>query len=148
MEVESGGQLPFLDVLIHRETDGSISTSVYKKASHTDCYLDFRSHHPISHKRSVVSTLLSRVGTHSSTPDLERAENERMVLALSCNGYPAPLISQQALCLSRGSVQCDGEDWLSTTVIPYVQGVSEAVRRILTPLSLLQTASNAQTVAI
>ena len=36
VERESGGQLPFLDVLLTREEDGTISTSEYRKATHTD----------------------------------------------------------------------------------------------------------------
>ena len=36
IERESNGQLPFLDILLNREEDGSISTSVYRKATHTD----------------------------------------------------------------------------------------------------------------
>ena len=55
VEVESNSQLPFLDVLLRCTADGSISTSIYRKGMHTDSgYLDFESHHPISHKRSVI----------------------------------------------------------------------------------------------
>ena len=66
-EMESNGCLPFLDVLMSRQPDGSIRTSVYRKGTHTDHYLDYNSHHPLSHKRSVASTLKNRAHTHSST---------------------------------------------------------------------------------
>ena len=39
VERESGGQLPFLDMLLTREEDGTISTEVYRKPTHTDQYL-------------------------------------------------------------------------------------------------------------
>ena len=58
IERESDGQLPFLDILLNREEDGSISTSVYRKATHTDQYLCFHSHHPAAHKRAVLRTLM------------------------------------------------------------------------------------------
>ena len=48
MEKDSDGQLPFLDILLSQEENGSISTSVTRKATHTDqC---FQSHHPAPHK--------------------------------------------------------------------------------------------------
>ena len=54
VERESGVQLPFLDVLLTREEDGTVSTEVYQKATHTDQCLAFNSHHPAAHKRAVV----------------------------------------------------------------------------------------------
>ena len=60
IERESDGQLPFLDILLNREEDGSIRTSVYHKATHTDQYLCFHSHHPAANKRAVVRTLMCR----------------------------------------------------------------------------------------
>ena len=50
IEKDSDGQLPILDILLSREENGSISTSLNRKATHTDQYLCFQSHHPASHK--------------------------------------------------------------------------------------------------
>ena len=44
IEHEQDGQIPFLDTLVSRN-DGTVTTKVYRKPSHTDRYLDFRSHH-------------------------------------------------------------------------------------------------------
>ena len=44
MEMESEKKLPFLDVLVERSEEG-ISTSVYRKKTHTDRYIHFTSHH-------------------------------------------------------------------------------------------------------
>ena len=59
VEAESEGQLAFLDVLISRNPDGSMDTTVYRKPTHTNKYLDFSSHHPLAHKIAVVRTLYS-----------------------------------------------------------------------------------------
>ena len=67
VERESEGQLPFLDVLLTREDDGGISTSVFRKATHMDQYLAYESHHPTAHKKAVVRTLMCRAETLSSS---------------------------------------------------------------------------------
>ena len=59
-EVEENEKLAFLDTAITHHKDGSLTTSVYRKKTHTDKYPSFESHHPIAHKLSVVNTLFSR----------------------------------------------------------------------------------------
>lgn len=43
IEVEAEGSIAFLDTKTTRQEDGSIAVSVYRKATHTDRYLDFNS---------------------------------------------------------------------------------------------------------
>ena len=47
---ERAGMLPFLDVEVRRQQDGSIKTAVHRKATHIDSYLNFESHHRTQHK--------------------------------------------------------------------------------------------------
>ena len=58
-EVRSDGSMPFLDILITPE-DGSLSTSVFRKPTHIDLYLQWDSHHTISSKYSVAGSLYHR----------------------------------------------------------------------------------------
>ena len=44
VEKEEDMKLPVLD------EDGTLDTSVYRKKTHTDQYLNFRSEHPLHHK--------------------------------------------------------------------------------------------------
>ena len=44
-------------------TDGTLSSQVYRKPTHTDHYLQFGSHHPLIHKLGVIRTLHYRAET-------------------------------------------------------------------------------------
>jgi hypothetical protein len=61
------GRLPFLDVCVQRNDDGTITTSVHRKPTYTNQYLAFNSHHPTAHKVSVVKTLMKRASTLCSS---------------------------------------------------------------------------------
>ena len=63
METENNNQLPFLDTLIQRSKNGKLSSSIFRKPTDTDCYLNFISDHPLQHKRAVFDTLMHRAVT-------------------------------------------------------------------------------------
>ena len=60
---KTDGSMPFVDMLITPTEDGRLNTTVYRKPTHTDMYLRWDSHHPISSKYSVVDTLHHRAKT-------------------------------------------------------------------------------------
>ena len=64
-----------------------IDVSAKKKATHTDKYLHFNSHHPLQQKRSVVRTLLDRAKNIPSTDKDKKSEVQHVVDALKTNGY-------------------------------------------------------------
>ena len=88
VEVESNGKLPFLDVLLEHEEDGSISTTVYRKPTHTDRYLGFTSHHPLAHKIAVVKMLHGRAEAISSSVVHKDSEVMHIRWSLGTNRYP------------------------------------------------------------
>ena len=69
-ETREDGSMPFLDILVTPEDDGSLKTSVFRKATHTDLYLQWDSHHTIPSKYSVAGTPFHRASTVCSTPKL------------------------------------------------------------------------------
>ena len=56
-EMKEDGSMPFLDILITPAEDGSLKTSVFRKQTHTDLYLQWDSHHHIPSKYSVAGSL-------------------------------------------------------------------------------------------
>ena len=97
VEMESDGQLPFLDVLLRHDPDGSISTSVYRKPTHTDRYLDFSSHHPLAHKIAVVRTLHTRAESINSSVLGKDKETKHLRQALTSNGYPKAVMHRHSM---------------------------------------------------
>ena len=74
MEKEANGILPFMDVKFSREEQGTLSRQVYQKPTHTNRYLLFTTHHPVSVKSGVVACLASRAITVSSNNALRAKE--------------------------------------------------------------------------
>ena len=93
-EIEKDHTLPFLDILLRHEQDGSIYTRVYHKPTHTHRYLDFSSHHPTAHKVAVVRTLQCRAMAISSSPNAADQELSNITEVLIANGYPERFISR------------------------------------------------------
>ncbi|GJQ66236.1 hypothetical protein Trydic_g4291 [Trypoxylus dichotomus] len=61
MELEVDNRIPFLDVLVHKQSDGTLRTTVYKKPTHIGQYLHFESNHPHNVKSDVAECLYNRV---------------------------------------------------------------------------------------
>ena len=63
------GSIPFLNTLVTPKSDGSLSTSIYRKPIHTNQYLQWDSHHAIANKHSVINSLLHRAKDICSNQD-------------------------------------------------------------------------------
>ena len=100
---------------------------MYRKPTHTDKYLSFLSHHPTSHKASVVHTLFHRARTIPSTGDERRREELRIKKALYKNGYSQKFIHRFSKQVPTRTLNQPK----ATVVIPYIRGVSESIRQIL-----------------
>ena len=87
-EVRDDGSMSFLDILVTPKEDGSLSTSVFRKPTHTDLYLQWDSQHTISSKYSVAGTLYHRAKTVCSDPQLQKKEEDHLCQALQKCRYP------------------------------------------------------------
>ena len=98
METEKDNKLAFLDTAVLREPDGRLTTSVYRKPTHTDQYLAYDSHHPQSVKRGIVKCLYERAKRLVTKPSVISEEKKichlfwflMVILFLSCRNLPRP----------------------------------------------------------
>ena len=119
--------LPLLDMELCQDSNGTVTTSVYRKTTHINHCLSFASHHSVTHKIVVVSTLLSRANTLSFS-DVQRMEEEKKIVdALKENGYPSSYIRKHS-CQTRHRQEVDVRKPRTTVTLPYINGLFGAVR--------------------
>ncbi|XP_041463894.1 uncharacterized protein LOC121414914 [Lytechinus variegatus] len=92
LETEQGGKLAFLDMLVQRHEGGKLSTSVYRKPTHTDLYIPYDSHHDKSVKKGLVKCLFDRAARIITHPPELPKERAHIRVPLYSNGYPRRFI--------------------------------------------------------
>ena len=135
VEMESEGTLPFLDTKIAHHPDGSLSTTVFRKTTHTDKYLDFKSHHPLAHKMAVAHTLFDRAEKICTDFRDSEKEKEHVTEVLQNNGYPRRLVVKNWRPQPRPQLP-EQDPPTATVTLPYIRHLSETIRRILAPLGV------------
>ena len=78
MEVEKDNTIPFLDMSVSMNSNGLLTTTVYRKPTHTDQYLAYDSHHPQSVKRGIVKCLYDRAKHLTSKPSTISGEKKHL----------------------------------------------------------------------
>ncbi|OXA48236.1 uncharacterized protein LOC110855495 [Folsomia candida] len=91
VEKEENGKIAFLDVMLYEKPDRSLGHHIFRKATHTNKYLNFHSFHPPAHKIGVVDTLLTRAFKLSDKDHLNN-EIEYTIKILTRNDYPESMI--------------------------------------------------------
>ena len=149
MEEESNGELAFLDALL-KQNNGEISVLVYRKPTHTDQYLHYSSHHQTSCKESVVSSLFNRAYSIITNRDDLHKENGRIKQVLKENGYRESIINKIFRRITNNHSLSQSQQLTQATAIqeekirisinlPYVEGTSEKLRRILRSHKIIST---------
>ena len=128
--------MPFLDMMITPKEDGRLSTTVYRKPTHTDLYLKWDSHHPISSKYSVVGTLHHRAKTICSSPHMLKQEDHLSKVLTRCR-YPTWAINRVKMKMrtpaqkkkNNNNANIQQNYQRPYMVVPYYQGLSESLKR-------------------
>ena len=137
------GTIPFLDTIVKPENDGKLSITVYRKPTHMDQYLQWDSHHHLSAKYSIISTLTHRAKTVCSNPDLLQKEMEPLrEVPTNCN-YPTHALDKVEKRLTGSTSEVN--DWANShgttgtqptthevkakghIAIPYIQRLCESI---------------------
>ena len=132
IEEEKEEKIPFLDVLVRRQGN-KLQTSVYRKPTHTDRYIQFSSHHHPRILRGVIQCLRDRalnVCDGKSKP----TELKHLKRVFMANGYPKRL-TEHTLRHHTTRNQPTQQDTTSESnkkllFLPYIRGVSEKIERI------------------
>ncbi len=129
-----------LDIYILSDDKGTIITKVYRKATHTDLYLNWHSHHPVSARMAVVRTLFHRAQTVCSNKELLEEEHQHLKTVLKLNDYPDWAIHKGSKIKQQNN---DGQatvkekkDFKGFIVIPYVKGLSEPYKRVMEKIGI------------
>ena len=106
-----------------------------KKPTYTNQYLQWDSHHAISNKYSVISSLLHRAKDICSSKDLLEEEQTQIQRALSIFKYPAWAINRMKLKTStpkttRNSNKDSKSICKSYITVPCNEGLSESFKNI------------------
>ena len=102
--MEVAGELPFLDVLVKRN-DEEFHTSIFRKPTHTDSYINYWSNHHPATKIATILCLKKRAtknlqttqcqsssqSPHNSTLPLNKGENSNSPKPADCSCLPNPL---------------------------------------------------------
>ena len=135
--------MPFLDTLVTPQADGSLLTTVYRKATHTNQYLQWDSYHAISAKYTVISTLFHRAKEVSSTKQHLEEEHEHLQKVLTTCPYlrwalnRMKKISDPVPPKSNNTKDRNGTDNKSNSnirrnyiTVTYTRGLSESFKNI------------------
>ena len=90
MEIEQAGELPFLDVLVKRN-DEEFHTSIFRKPTHMDIYINYRSNHHPATKIATILCLKKRAENICQGEALVQ-ELKHIEDAFVANNYPRGLV--------------------------------------------------------
>ena len=134
--------MPFLDTLVTPQAGGSMLTTVKRKPTYTNQYLQWDSHHAISAKYSVISTLFHRAKEVCSTKQHLEEEHEHLQKALTSCKYPSWVLNRikkkinaPALSKSNKNKNKNGPDKSKSTIrrnyitVTYTKGLSESFKK-------------------
>ena len=105
---------------------------MFRKAIHTDQYLNFQSYQPLQHKLAAVRTLCHRGNTIISTEEDKEEENRHITSTLRDYGYLKYAIDQALKPKKPSCRRTEPASGLSplSVAVSYNKGVADKTQRI------------------
>ncbi|GAB0087312.1 uncharacterized protein DMENIID0001_016080 [Sergentomyia squamirostris] len=130
MELEVDGKLPYLDVTLHRDETGSITTVWYSKPSSSQRMLNFYSKHPRNMILNVARNLMTRVRSLTTKPGVCPDTIIRGVLKKNSfpNGVIQNLLSGGGFTVPPRTRDPGGEG-IKYHAITHIPGITERVKK-------------------
>ena len=136
VEVEEDHKIAFLDVQIIRN-NSTLETLVYCIPTHTNQYLNFRSHHHPRVKFGIIQCLTQRARKICSK-DHKEGELKLLKEVFIANGYPEKKVTEVMNREPRNkekNKEDEGKNEL-LLILPYIQGLSEKITRTCTHFNI------------
>ena len=128
LEREQNQSLAFLDVKVTRNRNNTIFTTIYKKPTHTDRYLQFDLCHLKHHEFAVTKTLHNRINTHVTNSNDKATLHKQLQHTLMLNGFPHRF---SCLALKKKKPLRPTNSFKSFTCLPYIHGTTDKIQRVL-----------------
>ena len=144
-EIEENSRIRFLDTLIIKNNDGSISIDIYKKPTFSGRYINFLSSHSMGIKIGIVKSLVDKV--IKNTDSIFHQKNiENIKIELMLNNYPKKSIEKyidqhiQKIKISNNNNNNDSNNtnvidckkkFKTTIIIPMIPIVSNNLKYML-----------------
>jgi len=143
MEI-GGDNLDFLDLTILK-INGRLISNWYRKPTFSGRFLNFHSHHPFTHKRGTILSLVDRV-ILLSHPRFHQQNFDFVIRVLLENGYPLDVIFStirrrlHARCDSNSRNVLQNDQNQPFFVIPYVSAIANKFIKFFKNISFTRLA--------
>ena len=125
-EVQKEGKISFLATLVHVLPDNSTKITIYRKATHTDQYLDFQSNHHLKQKIGIISTFEHSIEKLVTKEEDKKNEIKHVKKALKRCGHPKWSLNRK----KKFGPKEERTERRGKVVLPYVKGISETLARV------------------
>ena len=122
--------IPFLDTNVTVTQDGSVTTELYIKPTHSGILLHYDSAHPKSLKDAIAQSQLQRALRVSNTPSGSTRSVTKMTSMLEKNSYPVNTITRARKRANNTREKRKMDDYDGFLTLPYVSDeISYKIKR-------------------